>query len=431
MFKRILPFVLWALIAANTLFLVAHLGEMGGWFDLGPGDRQVARFRRVLRTVEHNYVDPTAAAADKLTDRALADMVRGLDPHSEFLLRREYERVQDDLKSEFGGIGVQIELRDEKVTVIAPIAGTPSERAGILRGDQIVKVDGHELERPRISAAVERLRGQPGTKVHLTLVRPSTTQSLDFELTREIIKVDTVRGVSMLDGDIGYIQLTQFTERTAAEFRAGLDQLERQGMRALVLDLRNNPGGLLAAAVEVLEPFFKHDELVVYTQGRDAGSRRELHSTAADSRRKYPIAVLVNSGSASAAEIVTAALRDTHRAVVVGERTFGKGSVQTLLPLPLGEAVRLTTAKYYTPGGRVINGHGIAPDVDLPVSVEDDRRLGIQRVRDDFTSPAEFKARFGFEPIADRQREAAVGVLQGLLVFSGWPRNLTAPAGPR
>jgi len=433
MFKRILPYVLWALIVANTVFLVVRLGETLGWFAFGPGDHQVGRFRRVLHTVEQNYFDPAAATAEKLTDRALAEMVHGLDPHSEFLARREYEKVQDDLKSEFGGIGVQIELRDEKVLVIAPIAGTPGERAGILRGDQIAKVDGRELERPLVSNAVERLRGRPGTMVHVTLFRPSTAQSLELELTREIIKVETVRAVTMLENHIGYVQLTQFTERTAPEFRDALARLEGQGMRALVLDLRNNPGGLLTAAVDVLEPFFRNGELVVYTQGRETGSRRDLHAGAGadDAHRPYPIAVLVNSGSASAAEIVTGALRDTHRAVVVGERTFGKGSVQTLIPLPDGEALRLTTARYFTPGGRVINGHGIAPDVELPVSVEDDRRLGIQRLRDDYASPAEFKARFGFEPISDRQREVAIDVLTGLLATGGGPVPAMATAGAR
>ena len=418
MFKRILRIALVLLLVGNTAFLVVLIGERRGWIPLDATERESRRFRQVLDIVRQTYVDPAAATPEKLTDSALAEMVHALDPHSEFLPKREYAKVQSDLRSEFGGIGVQIELRDDKVVVIAPIAGTPGDRAGILRGDRIVKVDGRELEAPVLRSAVDRLRGAPGTKVSVELERPSVAHPVELELVRERIKVETIRAVSMVAPDIGYIQVTQFTERTADEFKAALLRLENAGLRGLVIDLRNNPGGLLGAAVDVLSPFFNDGELAVYTQGRDAGSRRELKAGGSDRERHYPIAVLVNSGSASAAEIVTGALHDTHRAVVIGERTFGKGSVQTLLPLAGGEALRLTTAKYYTPGGQVIHGHGIAPDVELPISAEDDRKLGIQRLRDDLTDRAAFKERFDFEPIRDRQLEAAIDVLHGVLAFA-------------
>lgn len=426
MFKWILRIALVVLLVGNTAFLVVQIGERRGWLRLGVIDRETQRFRQVVDVVRKVYVDPAAATPEKLTDSALVEMVRALDPHSEFLSRRDYVKVQSDLKSEFGGIGVQIELRDDKVVVIAPIAGTPGDRAGILRGDRIVKVDNQVLAAPVLRSAVDRLRGAPGTKVRLALERPAVAKLVELELVRELIKVETIRAVSMVAPDIGYIQLTQFTERTAGEFRGSLARLEAAGLRALVIDLRNNPGGLLGAAVEVLDPFFRKGELAVYTQGRDASSRRELKASGSDRERHYPIAVLVNSGSASAAEIVTGALHDTHRAVVIGERTFGKGSVQTLLPLAGGEALRLTTAKYYTPGGQVIHGHGIAPDVDLPISAEDDRKLGIQRLRNDLTEATAFKERFDFEPIADRQLEAAIDVLHGVLAFAAM--SPSAPA---
>lgn len=434
MFKRILQTGLVTLLLCNTALLVLLVGERQGWFPRDATALQLRRFRRVVEAVETRYVDPKAATPDKLTTGAISEMVRRLDPHSEFLDRKEYGKVQSDLKAEFGGIGVQIELRDEKVIVIAPIAGTPGDRAGILRGDRIAKVDGEDLATPVLRSAVDRLRGKPGTKVRVGLERTTGGRSkeIEVELVREIIKVETIRSVSMTRPGIGYIQLTQFTERTGAEFREALAKLEGQGMQALVIDLRNNPGGLLGAAVDVVSPFFRAGELAVYTQGRDAGSRSELRARGTDKLRTYPIALLVNSGSASAAEIVTGALHDTRRAVIVGERTFGKGSVQTLVPLDDGEALRLTTARYYTPGGQVIHGLGIEPDVLLPVSVEDDRKLGIQRLRDDIASPNEFKERFDFEPIADRQLEAAVDVLHGLLAFSAQatPRAGNAPAIP-
>ena len=420
MLKRILLVGLTVLAIANTALLVLLLGERQGWFAPGETATQARRFRRVLEAVEARYFEPAAATPEKLTNSALGEMIRRLDPHSEFLDSRANEKVQSNLRSEFGGIGVQIELKDEKVVVIAPIAGTPGDRAGILRGDRIVKVEGRALEAPVLPNAIDRLRGKPGTKVRVGLERMTAgaSRELELELVREIIKVETIRAASLVAPGIGYIQITQFTERTAAEFKAALAKLEAEGLRALVLDLRNNPGGLLTSPVEMVSPFFEDGELVVYTQGRDAASRSELRAHGADKVRRYPIAVLVNAGSASAAEIVTGALRDTRRAVIIGERTFGKGSVQTLVPLGGGEALRLTTARYFTPGGQVIHGQGIAPDVALPVSAEDDRKLGIQRLRDDFATPAEFKARFGFEPIADRQLEAAIDVLHGLLAYT-------------
>ena len=429
MLKRILQIVLLALLLCNAALFVQLAGDRWGLFRGKETAAQVQRFRRVLGVVGARYVDPAAATPEKLTTGALTEMVRRLDTHSEFLERKEYARVQSDLKSEFGGIGVQIELRDEKVVVIAPIAGTPGERAGILRGDRIVKVDGQDLAAPVMRNAVDRLRGKPGTKVRVGLERTADagTKELELELVREIIKVETIRAASMVAPGIGYIQITQFTERTGKEFNDSLAKLEGQGLRALVLDLRNNPGGLLDASVAVLSPFFRAGELAVYTQGRGPGDRSELRTSAPDKVRSYPIAVLVNAGSASAAEIVTGALRDTHRAVVVGERTFGKGSEQSLIQLGDGEAIRLTTARYFTPGGQVIHGKGIEPDVPLSVSAEDDRKLGIQRLRDDFASAEDFKARFDFEPIPDRQLEAALDVLHGLLAYGG---GATASACP-
>jgi carboxyl-terminal processing protease len=380
-------------------------------------ERDTAYFRSVLDLVGRNYVDEQAADRDQLTRAALEGMLKSLDPHSDFLKADAYRELQEEMDGKFGGIGIQIEQREGRIVVIAPIADTPSERAGVRRGDQIVKVDGQSIEKLGMDKIIERLRGEPGTKVGVALFRPDSKATIDLTLTREIIKVESVRDTRMLGAGIGYIQLTQFSERTGAEFGQALKQLQTQGAQALILDLRNNPGGLLGAAVDVAEPFFKPGELIVYTKGRTADSRQELRAGSSAGGLHLPIAVLVNSGTASAAEIVAGALKDTARAVVVGETTFGKGSVQSVFRLKNGEALRLTTARYYTPSGVSIHEKGIEPQVPVTVSPEDEGKVRLQRLRSDLADQKEFAARFGFAPIEDRPLQAAVDVLQGVGLF--------------
>ena len=417
MLKRIL--IVLAGAACGILLATAVTRLHPAW-SLWPNrdlTRDTAYFRRVLDLVAQNYVHPQDADYDKLTRAALEGMLKSLDPHSEFMRAPAYRELKEEMDGRFGGIGVQVERRDGRVTVIAPIADTPGERAGIQRGDQIVKVDGESIEKLGMDGVVDRLRGRPGTKVVVTLYRPSNKQTLEVRITREIIRVESVRDPHMLGDGIGYIQLVQFSERSGAEFKKALEQLRAQGARALVLDLRNNPGGLLDAAVDVAEPFFRPGELVVYTQGRTPDSRQDLRAGAGAADLRLPIAVLVNAGTASAAEVVTGALKDTGRAVVVGERTFGKGSVQTVFQLQNGEAMRLTTALYYTPGGISIQEKGIEPQISVPVSLEEEAKLRLQRLRRDLTDPKEFAARFGFEPIADQPLQTAIDVLKGTELF--------------
>ena len=352
-------------------------------------------------------------------------MLHSLDPHSEFMRADAYRELSEEMNGKFGGIGIQVERRNSKVLVIAPIADSPADRAGVQRGDEIVKVEGQSLEKLSMDKIIERLRGKPGTKVGVMFYRPSKLQIIELTLTREAIKVESVRDAHVLADGIGYIQLTQFSERTGAEFKAALKRLQAAGMKALVLDLRNNPGGLLDAAVEVAEPFFKPGELIVYTQGRAADSREELRAGASAGGLNLPVAVLVNAGTASAAEVVAGALKDTSRAVVVGETTFGKGSVQTVFRLKNGEALRLTTARYYTPGGVSIHEKGIEPQVPVAVSLEDEARLRLQRLRTDLTDPKEFVTRFGFEPVEDRPLQAACDVLKGVDLLAA--RSRPAP----
>ena len=415
--------------AACGILLATAVTRFHPAWSLWP-NRDVARdtaiFRSVLSLVGENYVDAKDADYDRLTHAALEGMLRSLDPHSEFLKADAYRELREEMDGKFGGIGVQIERRDNKVVVIAPIADTPGERAGIQRGDEFTKVDGETIEKIGANKVIERLRGKPGTKVSVTLYRPSTKATLELTLTREVIKVGSVRDARILGDGIGYLQLTQFSERTGPEFKKALKQLQSDGARALILDLRNNPGGLLDAAVEVAEPFFRPTELIVYTQGRTADSREEMRAGANAGGLAMPVAVLVNAGTASAAEVVAGALKDTARAVVVGETTFGKGSVQTVFRLKDGEALRLTTARYYTPSDVSIHEKGIEPQVPVAVSPDDEAKVRLQRLRRDITDPKEFAARFGFEPIEDRPLQAALDVLKGVELFTA--RSQAAPA---
>jgi carboxyl-terminal processing protease len=412
MLKRILAIASGMLLGSVLAVGTANVAGRYGWWPGRELDRSAAYVREVLQLVNDQYVEPDRVSYGELTKSALSGIIGSLDPHSDFLDARHYEVLREEMQNEFGGIGVQVELQDGHVVVISPIAGTPGERAGVLRGDRIVRVNGEDMAGTAMDRVVTRLRGQPGTLVTVTFYRPGTEAEYTVDIRRERIRVESVREVRMLPENTGYIQLTQFSERTGAELREGLQRLAAEGMQALVLDLRNNPGGLLTAAVEVAEAFFPRGELIVYTQGRQRTDREEFRSSLRGEPVKVPVAVLINSGSASASEIVAGALKDTKRAVIVGERSFGKGSVQSIFRLKDGEALRLTTARYFTPGGETIHEQGVVPDVELVMTPEDDRKLAVQRARDDISDPQLFQQRFGFEPIVDRQLEIALQVLQ-------------------
>jgi carboxyl-terminal processing protease len=417
MLKRILVIAAGVLLGALLSVSAARVAAAWGFWPNRELEQSSRYVREVLGAVNDNYVDADQAALPKLTEAALRGMLDSLDPHSEYLNARDYKKLEGDISSEFGGIGVQVEMRHGKVTVIAPISGTPGAKAGILRGDTFVSVDGQKLEKPVLDEVIGRLRGKPGTQVRIGFTRPSAGNDYEVTITRERIKVESVREVSLRPDGIGYLEITQFGERTGEEFIGALNTLNSQGMRALIIDLRDNPGGLLTAAVEVVEPFFTKGELIVYTQGRKPADRDEYHAAAAEAPLTLPVAVLINAGSASAAEIVSGALKDTRRAVVVGERSFGKGSVQTILPLRQGEGLRLTTARYYTPSGVTLHEKGVAPDVDVVMSSVEDDSARIQRSRDDVVDPADFKERFSIERTPDRQLDAAVAVLQAALIL--------------
>lgn len=336
-------------------------------------------FTEVLNQVQRNYVEETKPK--DVIYGAIRGLLNTLDPHSAFMPPDLYKEMQVDTKGEFGGLGIQIGLKDERLTVIAPIEGTPADRAGIKAGDKIVKIEGTSTKDVSLMDAVNKMRGPKGTKVNLTLEREGVKAPFDVTLMREIIKIQSVKS-KMLDDGIGYLRLTQFQEQSGKDLTKALESLRTQKAQSLILDLRNNPGGLLTAAVEVSELFLPKGKAVVSIKGRQ-GKAEEYTADGPHPLLDLPMIVLVNEGSASASEIVAGAMQDWGRAVVVGTTTFGKGSVQTIIPLSDGSALRLTTAKYFTPKGRSIQNTGIDPTITVrAASAKGETRRQITRERD-------------------------------------------------
>jgi carboxyl-terminal processing protease len=340
---------------------------------------ELRTFTEVFGRIKQDYVEPVEDK--KLITEAINGMLSGLDPHSSYLDPEAFKELREGTQGEFGGLGIEIGSEDGLVKVIAPIEDTPAFRAGIKSGDLIVKIDEVSVRGLSINEAVKRMRGKPGTKVTLTLARKGETKPLVVPLTRAVIKTKSVK-FKMLEADYGYIRITQFQEHTTENLAQALEALYKENakpLKGLVLDLRDDPGGLLNSAVGVSAAFLPKDALVVYTDGRAPDAKMRLTATPANymrdqSKQDYfqrtpaevktlPLVVLVNSGTASASEIVAGALQDHTRAVVVGVKTFGKGSVQSVLPLGNQGGIKLTTARYYTPNGRSIQATGITPDV--------------------------------------------------------------------
>ena len=359
-------FVISTLLVVLTLSLGGSVASKSA--DSSATYEQLKLFTEVLSIVQNQYVDEVPPK--DLIYNAIKGTLRGLDPHSSFLDPDSYKEMQVETSGSFGGLGIEITLRDDVLTVVSPIEGTPAHRAGLLTGDRIVKIDGLVTKDMQLPDAVKRMRGKPGTKVTVTIVREGWTEPKDFDITREQIRVQSVRSAD-LGGGIAYVKLRQFQEQSPGDMAAALDRAAKNGMKALVLDLRGNPGGLLTAAVEVTEEFIDDGKLVVYTEGRVRNQNMRFSAHAKKSYPNLPMVVLVNQGSASASEIVAGALQDWGRAIVVGSQTFGKGSVQTIIPLSDGSGLRLTTAKYFTPKGRSIHGKGITPDIVIDPPKDD------------------------------------------------------------
>jgi len=396
-------------------------------------------FSRVMHRIHNDYVDGEKVSYADLIQGALKGMLGTLDPHSEFMQPTKYEELKKDTEGAFGGVGIQIGLRDNFLTVIAPMPNSPASKACVLAGDRIIKIDGKSAVKAPSGAensaqpvpisledAVKLLRGEPGTDVQITTYRPSTDQTFEIKLTRAIIKIDTVtdfsgtKNFSIGEDKIGYVRLTQFNEPTANELEDALQKMEQQKIEALILDLRNNPGGLLEQAVKVCEKFLPWGQLIVTTEGRMSQARTEHRSRGNGKHPRLPMIILVNGGSASASEIVAGCLQDLKRAVIIGEQTFGKGSVQSILPLGDGSALRLTTAKYYTPSHKVIHEKGITPDIEIPVSADEESALFMQRYPGgvDAIENLDASKREFIKNIQDVQYERARDLLKALIILN-------------
>src|SRR5947209_825094 len=385
------------------------------------GYSQIAIFAKALQLIRQDYVDGNKTSYHDLVTAALKGMLSSLDPHSQFMDPDDFRDMQEDTRSRFNGLGIEVAIKNGLPTVVTPMEDTPAAKAGILSGDQIIKINGTSTERMDLQDVINHLRGSPGQKITLTLIRPATKEIKDYALERAEIKVQSVKGARLLDPEltgafkVAYVRLIQFNEPTAEELSRALDDLQKQGMQALILDLRNNPGGLLNSAVDVCAQFLPPNTKVVSTQGRITSQQRDYSTSGvAKDRPNFPMAVLVNEGSASGAEIVCGALKDLHRAIVVGETTFGKGSVQNVMQLPDGSALRFTTAKYYTPSKQVIQGNGVTPNIRVPMSAEQERALFALRSAENI-KPDEEK---NIIKTKDPQMLRAIDALKGVMIYA-------------
>jgi carboxyl-terminal processing protease len=368
--------------------------------------QHIDTFMEVMLQIRKNYVDIDKVDYQQLIRGAMTGMAAALDPYSAFLPPSEFNTLMEDTEGEFGGIGVTISIKDGALTVVSPIAGTPGARAGILSGDQITKIGQELLDNITVDKAAARLRGKPGSTVNITIYRPASNETIELNIERALIPLVSVADATVLkDSRIGYVRVTQFMEPTAGQLRQTLENFVHQDVAALIIDLRNNPGGLLDSAVDVCSFFLPPEQLVVSVEGRDSKKIERSRSGGFKFPADKPVLLLINGGSASAAEITAGCLSDTGRAILLGEKTFGKGSVQNVMQLQDGSALKLTIAKYYTPSRRIIHEHGIEPDIEDKLSPQD--LIAIIKNEGDMDKLQEI----------DKQLKRAVEVLNSYLAF--------------
>ncbi|MEQ8399546.1 MAG: S41 family peptidase [Roseitalea porphyridii] len=435
MFRRASLLFAGALVGAASTLLVAGQPLMPANAAGTETYRQLAIFGDIFERVRANYVEEPDEK--ELVESAINGMLTSLDPHSSFLNAEDAEDMRTQTRGEFGGLGIEVTMEDELVKVITPMYGTPAEDAGVLAGDLISRIDGEEVRGLTLQEAVEKMRGPVNTPIDLTILREGVDAPLEITIIRDIIKLQAVK--FRAEGDIGYMRVISFTEQTYDDLRDGLEQLTEEigedNLQGLVLDLRLNPGGLLDQAINISDAFMDKG-LIVSTRGRDDRDSRRFSARGGDLLDGKPIVVLINGGSASASEIVAGALQDHRRATVVGTQSFGKGSVQTIIPLGEAGALRLTTALYYTPSGNSIQGTGITPDIEVQQTLpeelqgrEDELARGESDLRGHIQGEAEDENGSGSiayvpqEAEEDDQLQYALSLLRGEVAHAAFPAD--------
>jgi len=425
--KRIALIVMLVIIVAALGVSIGRLSATNVGAG-GEGYEELKTFTEVMSMIKKHYVEEVKTK--DLIYAAIKGMLNSLDPHSSFMPPEAYKEMQVETKGEFGGLGIQIGVKDGALTVIAPIEDTPAYKAGIKAGDKIIKINNELTKDMNIQDAVSKMRGAPNTPVTISVFREEWKEPKDFTIIREIIKIKSVKS-KMLEDNIGYIKISQFQEQTSVDLSSALTKLDNEKMNSLIVDLRNNPGGLLNSAIDITSQFLPKGKLVVYTKTR-AGEKSEF-LTEGDKSFTLPMIVLVNQGSASASEIVAGALKDWNRAVILGTQTFGKGSVQTVIPLSDGSGLRLTTAKYYTPKGISIQNTGITPDIvvkleakngakEHPVLREKDLERHLKNEQMEMKPEETETAPLEVEEKDDVQLQRAIDVLKTWKVFKELPK---------
>jgi carboxyl-terminal processing protease len=415
--KKIKSIVLVIFISTTLLFSATQKDETY---------KQINLLLDVLKYTEENYVDEVDR--NKLLISAIKGMLKPLDPFTQFLEPDAYKELKVETEGQFGGLGIRITVRDEWITVITPLPGTPAYKAGILPGDKIIKIEDESTYGMSIEEAVKRLRGTPGTKVTITIAREGAKDPIEMTLTRDIIKIEVIK-YKMLENNIGYIALFEFNSNSYDDMKKALDELKKQGMDSLILDLRNNPGGLLDQAVKIAKLFIGKNKLIVYTEGRKS-PRKEYRADASAPYEDIPMVVLVNGGSASGSEILAGALQDNKRAILIGSRTFGKASVQSVIDLGDGYGLKLTTAKYYTPSGRCIQRDdsvksstqtytgGIVPDIVIEVPKEIEAKIYQQREEIFYPGKEPTSAVKKEEQVEDVVLNRAIEIVKAIKIYS-------------
>src|SRR2546421_1788610 len=418
--RRFVLIVVGFLAVINGLLVLRLFTAHAAENDPDSGYAQIAVFAKAIQLLRQDYVDGNKTSYHDLVCAAMKGMLASLDPHSQFMEPDDFRDMQDDTRSRFNGLGIEVSTKNGVLTVVTPMEDTPAAKAGILAGDQILKINGTPTEKLELQQAVNLLRGKPEQKATLTILRPSSKEVKDYVLERAEVKLQSVKNAHLIDKEltgafkVGYVRVVQFNEPTAEELAKTLDELQKQGMQALVLDLRNNPGGLLNSAVDVCAQFLPPNTIVVSTQGRAASQERDYPtSSTAKERPRFPLAVLVNEGSARGAGIVSGGLKDLKRAILGGATNFGKGTVQNVLQRADGSALRFTTAKYYTPGKQVIHGNGVTPNIAVPMTAEQEHALFVARNNDTKIGDEKTQVRS-----RDPQMLRAIDALKGVMIYA-------------